>query len=1426
MRLVVNYLDDPRVLEVQDVSGDATLRDLVVRSHGVAPQEDETLWVDEVPQRGDHLLSELVLLDGTTIGTAPPTAPQPLTGWSLTALQGNGVGARALVGASGPTTIGRSPEADLTVDSPSVSWLHATAAVEEDGSLRLCDQGSTNGSSVEGAGLDEEGTCVTHDCVLRVGGGVVEVRRDVQEPPAPRPGSLHNVTSAGTAPFNRPPRPVLPRTDDPVEAPARKVVSPATRFSLITVLAPLALAVVMIVMMGNLRYALVSAMSPVLALGNWVEQRRRRRVESREADASFEKDLEAFRRTVSEAAEAELAARRVQTPAVDLVVRRAQVPTTTVWQRRHDDPDALLLSAGVGDSPWAPPLERRSGPRTDDAVRVVLESSRIAAGPAQVDLTGGGVVGIVGVRDTAVAVARSLLVQAAVHCGPADLTVGVFHDQGREAQWAWAQWLPHTRRLGAGDEGRWYGGRRAVSDGLLRGLRDGVEQLPTPQLLLVLDSDVLTEGRESPARSLLGRGRLARAEHGRAPRRVSGVVLAASREQLPASCTTVIEVREDSEGDIEVLGGTGSPEAVCLVGLGVDDARTAAMALARLEDPELEVPGASLPALVRLSPLLGLEEVSAEEVRRSWRTPGVSTPVGVGEHGPLVLDLVRDGPHGLVGGTTGSGKSEFLRSLVAGLAARNDPTRLTFILIDFKGGAAFATCERLPHTIGTISNLDAQMADRALRALEAEMTYRQRLFAEAGEGVDNLDAYLATGPRQPMPRLLLVVDEFAMLAKEYPDVLSSLVSVAAVGRTLGVHMVLATQRPAGVVNDDILANTNLRVALRVQSREDSSNVIGVPDASGIGRQQKGRALVKLGQDDITPVQTALVTGAVEEQEREPVTARLLTGDEPGAGGPASPSPARRPAAGDPETDLDVLIDAIVEANRQEGFAPPRPVWPEPLGARVALRGVVGQDGDGALPEVGGRSGDVLVFGLSDDPDRQRQVPEGWDLAEGNLLLGGVPGSGTTTALASIALTAASTTSPEELDLVVLDLGANELAPLEALPHTLAFAGTGGSSRERQSRLLKYLRSELDRRRAVPGPHRTTVVLVDGLAALRDEYQDQDGLPLLEGFYRVYADGPEVGIHCAVTTSRVKAVPSAIDEVTTQRWLFRLADRYDYASCGLKPAEAPPPVPGRAVVARSHLQTHVATPGCDLGSAVAHVARTLWSGWVPKVSVVGELPSLVAVGELGAAAVVLGEPWCLPVGVRESDLSPAVLESYEGEHVLVAGPPRSGKSSTLLALAQAARQAADGGGDVYVAGVASRRSPLLGADLDEVVTQPSDVGALVAGLRLRSGPVLLLVDDAERFDDADKSITDLLTAGLPGLRVAAAGRADDLRGLYNHWTKTLRRSRCGIVLQPNVDLDGDLLSVRVPRRPPVPMTVGRGYLCLNGSATLIQTAVPR
>ena len=1163
----------------------------------------------------------------------------------------------------------------------------------------------------------------------------------------------------------------------------------------------------MVLLLGDARFALFALLSPVTAIGMWFEQKHRRARNLRDEDERFAAAVETFRQEIAAAAGVEAARRQELVPDPATVVRRAALPTTTLWQRRSDDPDFLTLHAGTGDAPWRPQVDARAtSTKLEDEAKAAIADSRLTAAPVVADLSDAGVVGIVGDRDGALALARALLAQAGVHCGPADLTIGVFCDQGRQDDWAWASWLPHTRVAGSSTGERWMSAHRDHSAAVLRGLRDSVDDLPTPNLLVVIDSEVLTEGRDAPARSLLGQGRSVPGRSlrpGEQPRRVSGIVIATSAQQLPAACTTIITVAADAAATVYRPEDRTEVHDVVLAGLSTTTAERCARDLAHFDDPELSVPGASLPSLVRFPDLVRVDTPAA--VRAAWEArTGVSTPIGSSEAGPLELDLIRDGPHGLVGGTTGSGKSEFLRSLVAGLAARNDPTALNFLLVDFKGGAAFAACERLPHTIGTISNLDEQLADRALRALEAELERRQRVFAEAGADIDNLDAYLATGPAEPMPRLLLVVDEFAMLAKDFPDVLTSLVSIAAVGRTLGVHMLLATQRPAGVVSEDILANTNMRVALRVQSREDSVNVIGVPAASAISRQQTGRAYVKLGQDDITPVQTALVTG----RARDAAVGAAVLVRPTDVFGVAAAAPSAAPTAAD-ETDLDRLIDAVRQANDDAGYAPPRPIWPEALGERV----------DPSALEPASVRADVVPVALADDPDHQRQVTTGWDLSQGNLMLMGIPGSGTSTALAAIGLQLAASTDPADLDLLVLDMGAGDLAPLQHLPHTTAYVGSGPGAGELQARFLRHLRADLERRRAAPGGRRA-VVLLDGLAALRDEYQDFEGQQLLDALYRVYAEGPALGISFAVSTTRAKAVPSAMDEVTTQKWLFRLADPYDYSSIGVRPKDVPPPVPGRFIDSVARLQSHVATPDGTLADAVAQTRQSLdrraAQGQCRRPSArhrVRDRPGDPCVVRHRAVARA-DRPGRGRPGHRRA-------RGVRGR----ARPGRRTRAVRQVERADGARRRRTDRGGHATRGLDDLRPPLTArrGDFDRLAVGPDEVPALLAGLRLERGPVLLLVDDAERFDDGDQALAGVIASERPGLCVVAAGRSADLRSLYSHWTKAIRKARCGVLLQPDVDYDGELLGVQVPRRSPVAMTAGRGYAVSGGRVRLVQTA---
>jgi S-DNA-T family DNA segregation ATPase FtsK/SpoIIIE len=1249
---------------------------------------------------------------GSVLGPAP-ARPSPSPVAVLRWVGGVDAGASVPL-TPGVSVLGRAPGVEIRRADPAVAPYSALLDVQCDGSVRIRPVAA--GVVAIGAGR------------WRAGAGVFDVvlpRPVVPVPTGPcRSGEW-------TVPLARPPRPVAVPPPGPVTAAYRDDATPArTAVSgLATSLLSLAGGIVATVLFGQVAFLLLGGTGAVASIGAWWAQHRRGRRQSKAVRRRVATDRARFQADVADCADA--AAAWCRHRAVELIdaIEIATRHDRALWERRPHHDDFLAVVVGRGRVPWAVPV--------DGGVPVVVELDDV---PVTVRLEPGVVVGVVGAAAAVRAVARSLVVQLAVTSGPADVALSIVADDA-PADWAWTAWLPHAAALGERMDGR--------------------------TRVLVVDAADALSARTSMARTVLASEPAA-----------TGIVVARHAHVLPACCTHVIDVAEDGPMRLVDLRDGIGLDVVLGAGASVATATAAARALARFDDPELVRPDIGLPAAVDLRPLLGPASLDPVAIAAAWAAGDgdLRAPLAVAADGIVEIDLIEHGPHALVAGTTGAGKSELLRALVVGLAVRASPRDVTFVLVDYKGGSAFDACAGLPHVVGVVTDLDERLAERALRSLRAELRRREEVLRTAA-AVD-IDAYRRSAPADdgPMPRLVVVIDEFAGLAADLPDFLAALVGVAQRGRGLGVHLVLATQRPAGVVNDDVRANTNLRIALRVQDATDSMDVIGTDDAARLARDRPGRAIVRLGAGDVVPVQVAAVSMPAGTVAPPPVEVAAM--------GSAPPLPTS-----EGPTVLERLVASCRAAAESVALPPSRRPWLDPLPDTLSLD---------TLP--------VGAVALADDPDAQAQHPIGWDPSAGHLLLSGAPGSGTTTALASLALAAAGRAPASDLHLYVVDMGVGDLQPLSGLPHCGGVVRA--AERERLVRLVRRLRSEVDSRRSAGRSVRPDIVVViDGLEALRSIFDDPAGYPVLDALDGVIVDGPDVGVRVVATVDRAGALPGSISAGIGQRWVFRLADPGDARSFGVSPARLRAIPPGRAVMTSTGLDIQLARPEPSLVAAVADVAAT-WNAAAGGPAPIGVLPPIVRASSLPAPTVE-ARPWLLPVGIGDSELEPASLVVHGGDHVLVTGRARTGRSTALVLLGAAIRPPRP---DAVIGAVAYRPSPVVeGADL--VATEP-------AALPTVATTSVVLVDDAELVAD-DGTLAAVLAR--PDAFVVAAGHPDALRSAYGHWTHVVRRSRLGIVLQPDVDVDGDLLGAVLPRRQPVPSRPGCGYLVVDGRAELVQLA---
>ena len=1323
--------------------------------------------------------------------------------------------------------VGRAPASGLVVADEALSRVHAVLRVDERGVL-VEDQDSTNGVLVDGVPVRGP-TPVDTSSAIGMGASTLRLRR--------APGRGGPVVARGDGRLLVPSTGPSPSTTDTVEVacPEPPPERHRARIPWVAALVPLPVGLGLAYFLGPqlLAFALLG---PVMVLAGavsdrWGTGRARRR------DAVGH--AEAVRR----------AGERLEQALAEEGAR---------LDRDHPDPHAVLVMAERRSSRlWGGaadiPLRIGSG-RARTAVTWVEGGARTRPRrprtPVVVALVEVGCMGVLGPRDVTDAVLRALVGQLCATQPPDRLALHVAARPGDEG-WAWSGLLPHHVALHEPGEPEERLGAPALHAAAHR-------------VLVVPDgSDATTAAYLRNARAA---GWLA-------------VVAAQTRGSLPADCGAVATA-DPGGGSLETTSDRVPARTELVVdGVGLWWVERVARALAPLTPgrPTHRATGRApgIPDEVVLDDVLdpgALEPDAVAAVWQSARDEGGLAPaaavVGTGRDGPLHVDLVRDGPHVLVGGTTGSGKSEFLRTLVAGLALSSSPRDLNLVLVDFKGGAAFGACAGVPHVVGLVTDLDDHLASRALVSLRAELRRRELLLVD--QGVQDVDDYARTpGARShPLPRLVVVVDELRTLVDEVPEFVSGLVRLAAQGRSLGVHLVLATQRPAGAVTAEVQANVSLRVAFRVRDRTESVAIVEDGAAADIHPSTPGRAVLR-GADGVLQTFQAAILATSTPPERHDELVVVAPG---GPGGPESPSPAptteaeRRQRA----RRTEQLVAALAAAHVLTGDSDPRRPWAPTIPDLVRLDDIEPLLGGG--PRAPG-----AVVGVVDEPDLQRMAALLWRPVDGTWLIAGRPRSGRTTALRAIVTAAAAEQDSRSLHVHLVDPGGG-LCELGALPHV----GTRvvGNDRRALAALTDHLQGLVAgrrRRRASATPSSdavepTVLVVVDGWEQLLEAHTDAPGGAVVDDLVRVLRDGAAVGVVGAVAGGRSLLQPRWAALAGSTIALGRL-DPLDVALAGLRSSDVPvDPPPGRGIRLRDRREVHLAfvtaedasgearregacgtgpPPGtpCDPAPAQDPPGGRPWRFRPLPTRVPMPTPALPQTSGRGAGGGGAASdpyqprmPASYPVGVFGQALEVFRWEpSSHGRVLLVAGPARSGRSTALRVLAASvaahgrsvllvSRAATPGalgvaasghahhprsGGSVGTGGVAAGRWMTAGA---------GDVDAVVRARR--ANPRLaVVVDDGDLLDDAPVTpvlheVLELVDRddGLVVVTATSAQLATRFRGL----DAAVARHGTGLLLQPRPG-DGDALGAR--SLPAVPHLPGRGVFVSGGSATEVQVFIP-
>jgi len=998
----------------------------------------------------------------------------------------------------------------------------------------------------------------------------------------------------------------------------------------------------------------------------------------------------------------------------------SMVMSPRLWERRPSDPDFAQVRIGTGAQrlavqlipPETKPVEDLE-PMTAGALRRFLRAhSTVPDLPVAISLRSFARILPEGEPDAVYGMVRAMIMQLAAFHSPDDVRITVCASRERMPYWQWMKWLPHTlhpTEHDAAGQVRLMTHTMSELENLLGAeIKDrsmfGAARTPAEPFHLIIvdgggasyDSQIATDGIDGVCVVDL----------------TGSVAQTAENTMLRLRITKnlVQMVKRDRTGK-DVLSKIGKPDRA-----GIAEAEALARQLAPLrasaaDEPEEDV----LAGNMTLTSLLGIDDVYNIDPNVMWRPRPqrnrLRVPIGIDADGrPLELDIKESaqggmGPHGLCIGATGSGKSELLRTLVLALALTHSPEVLNFVLVDFKGGATFLGMEGLRHVSAIITNLEEELplVDRMYDALHGEMVRRQEHLRRSGNYASLRDyekARLEGAPLEPMPSLFIVLDEFSELLSAKPDFADLFVMIGRLGRSLGVHLLLASQRLEEGKLRGLDTHLSYRIGLRTFSAMESRVVLGVPDAYELP-PSPGNGYLKFATEPLVRFKAGYVSGpvdeVVEQQNQQSQGPQIVRQVLPYIPDYIQPQIIEQPKPEQPQQEKskssESLFDVVVR--QLAGHGPePHQIWLPPLDVPPTLNEMLprlsatpahGLTTDGW--EWRGRL--HAVVGLVDRPFDQRRDPYWLDLSggAGHVGVAGGPQSGKSTMLRTLITSLALLHTPEEVQFYCLDFGGGTLAAMTDLPHIGSVATRRDADRIRrtvaeisgllESREREFAERGIDSMAAYRRLRATTdyagdgygdvFLVVDNWLTLRQDYEN-----LEETITQIAARGLGYGIHVVLSSNKWSEFRTSIRDLLGTKLELRLGDPYESEIDRKKAENVPEDRPGRGL-SRDGYHFLTALPRIDgdnnvetLAEGVAATVKAIREAWHgPTARPVRLLPDVLPIGQLPSASET--GP-ALPIGIDEDTLSPVYLDFAADPHFLVIGDTECGKSNLLRTIA--------------------------------------------------------------------------------------------------------------------------------------------------------------